>query len=301
MFQSLLVPLDGSPFGEQALPLAQEIARRSGAAVEVAHVHDPVADRLLTYYTLDPRVKESERAYLRSQAGPPAALPGGSATSALLNGPVVDALREHAAAIHADLVVMTTHGRGPLSRFWLGSVADQLVRHLSIPILLVRPRDAPPDPQGEKPVLRRVLVPLDGSALAEQILEPALALVELMGAKCCLFRVVEPVGKPATLNRRQEDARAYLEQVAQPYQARSLPVHTRVAVHSHPAAAILDEAQALRIDLIALATHGRGGLKRLLLGSVADKVLRGASIPVLVRRPVGVAAGQGPRAGHSVR
>ena len=86
-------------------------------------------------------------------------------SSALLDGPVADAISRHAAATGADLLVMTTHGRGPLVRFWLGSVADALVRQASIPILLVQPKEAAPD-LTQEPVVRRVLIPLDGSDLA---------------------------------------------------------------------------------------------------------------------------------------
>jgi nucleotide-binding universal stress UspA family protein len=298
MVLSILVPLDGSAFGEQALPLALAVARRARARLQVVHVHDPGADRLLTYYTLDPRVKESERAYLAAVDRRLADRAGVAVDTALLGGPVADALQEYAAASGADLVVMTTHGRGPLTRFWLGSVADRLVRLLPLPILLVRPREDAP-PWEDPPALRRVLIPLDGSGLAERILEPALALGDLMRAEYTLLRVVQPVpplglGFPGSVPYVREpsapqptlgEARAYLDGVAKRLRARSRTVHTRVLVAPQAAAAILDEARAEGSQLLALATHGRGGLKRLLLGSVADKVLREASIPVLVQRP----------------
>jgi nucleotide-binding universal stress UspA family protein len=159
----------------------------------------------------------------------------------------------------------------------------------------------------EEPVVRRVLVPLDGSELAEQVLEPVLALGTGTRAEYTLLRVVNrmtPVsydpasGRVSGLRKsllgqlqeldRRESARArnYLERLAERLRARSLAVQTRVVLHEQPAVAILDDAQQNAVDLIALATHGRGGLRRLLLGSVADKVLRGAATPVLVCRPV---------------
>jgi nucleotide-binding universal stress UspA family protein len=201
---------------------------------------------------------------------------------------------------------MATRGRGPLGRFWLGSVADRLVRQASIPIVLVQPKDVAPDLVIE-PMIRRVLIPLDGSELAEQILEPALALGQAIPAEYTLLRVVkqmtpasyDPANKRVSglreshMKQLQEldrqhwtEAQEYLERAAERLRARSLTVQTRVVAHEQPAAAILDDAQQHPVDLIALATHGRGGLKRLLLGSVADKVLRGATIPVLVYRPV---------------
>jgi nucleotide-binding universal stress UspA family protein len=120
--------------------------------------------------------------------------------------------------------------------------------------------------------VRRVLVPLDGSALAKEALGPAVALGALMQAEYTLLQVVGS-------GQDQAAARSSLERVAERLRERSLQVQARVAIYEHPAAAILDEAQAHRIDLIALATHGHGGLKRLVLGSVADKVVRGATRP----------------------
>jgi nucleotide-binding universal stress UspA family protein len=89
-------------------------------------------------------------------------------------------------------VAMSTHGRGPLSRFWLGSVADALMRRLPVPLLLVRPQEGAPD-LSEEPPLRRILIPLDGSALAEEVLAPALALGGLVGAEYTLLWVVRPL------------------------------------------------------------------------------------------------------------
>jgi len=306
MVRSVLVPLDGSPFSEQALPLALSIARRAQAALEVAYVHQP-----LQYYRipsavapqLDEQAQQDARAYLASVVHRLGAQAPVAATPTLLLGTAADALHDHALARGIDLVVMTTHGRSPLSRFWLGSVADILMRRLPMPLLLVRPQE--PAPAAE-PVLQRILIPLDGSALAEQVLEPALAVGALMQAEFTLLGVVEPMLEldddtpsprllgfgPAlqaavreTRERQRTEATHYLEATAERLRSRSLRVQVRVVTALNPAAAILDEAQARASDLIALATQGRGGLTRLALGSVADKVVRGATMPVLVCRP----------------
>src|SRR5262249_3646210 len=110
----------------------------------------------------------------------------------LLEGSIIDAIREQAARSQADLVVMTTHGRGPLGRFWLGSVADKLLRLLSVPLLLVNPGENPPDLTVE-PAFKHILVPLDGSELAERMLTPATTLGGLMGSHYTLLRVIRPV------------------------------------------------------------------------------------------------------------
>jgi nucleotide-binding universal stress UspA family protein len=150
-----------------------------------------------------------------------------------------------------------------------------------------------------EPVPRHVLIPLDGSALAEQALEPALAIGGLMQAEYTLLQVVEPMlvmgdemgafatGAAAAAIHAQlpEEGRKYLSGVVQRLAARGQSVLSKVVVDQTATEAILNEANGGGCDLIAMATHGHGGLARLLLGSVADKVLYGAKVPVLVYRP----------------
>jgi nucleotide-binding universal stress UspA family protein len=306
MFQSILVPLDGSSFGEQALPLALSIASRSGGAIQVVHVHVPLA----TIYaesmanvenTLDPGMKKQEQAYLDGVVRRVAAVSRVPISSALLEGSIVDVLHEHIRGRGADLIVMTTHGRGPLSRWWLGSVTDEMLRHESVPLLVVRPQERPITLTRDEPP-QHILVPLDASALAEQMLATAVELGGLTKAAYTLCRVVQPyVGAafeagglaigamvPPPIEPLRQEAADYLERVAHRLRNLGLGVETAVVVSDQPAAAILDVAKDNHCDLIALETHGRGGLARLLVGSVADKVLRSASVPVLIhRRPAG--------------
>src|SRR5689334_21271181 len=150
MVQSILVPLDGSAFGEQALPLALAVARRAGAVVQLVHVHVSLmpmyGENVVAYENVQDEVlKRREQAYvlrvverLRAETDVPV-------SGTFLGGGVAEALREHAVATGVVLVIMTTHGRGPLARFWLGSVADELVRKMPVPVLLVRPQEGPPD------------------------------------------------------------------------------------------------------------------------------------------------------------
>lgn len=304
MFKKILVPLDGSRFGEQALPLALTVARRARAELLLVHKHMPpppvYPDSVLADdEAMQSRSRSHERSYLALQEKRLAAAGAASVSSALVDGPLLDALCEHVARSRADLVVMTTHGRGPLSRFWLGSVADGLVRRLTVPLLLVRPREEEGEVDLAKDhLLRHLLIPLDGTPYAEAILEPALALGALMGAEYTLVRVIEPVPvvgldvpgyaaagvDVALADRLQVQARDYLDRVAGRLRDQGARVQTRVVLNQLAAGAILGEAATLRQDAIALETHGRGGLPRLLLGSVTDKVLRGATVPVLVHR-----------------
>jgi nucleotide-binding universal stress UspA family protein len=165
-----------------------------------------------------------------------------------------------------------------------------------MPLLLLRPQESAPE-LGREPTIKRILLPLDGSEAAEQVVEPAAALGTLMQAEFTLLRVVTPAvpftdaergpPEPRTHTREEQlraEAQADLDRVAERLRAASLSARTRVVSHEHPAAAILD-AHAHDIDLVACTTRGRRALPWLFLGSTADKVLRGASTPVLVQRP----------------
>ena len=314
MFKTILAPLDGSPFAEHALPLALSVARRTGAALRLLNVQPTPASvysespLFIEDSYLESYVREHQRtvglAYLDGVVKRLKGLPFAGVTRLAAEGDVRDVIRAKAECIHADLVVMTTHGRGPIGRFWLGSAADELVRTLPMPVLIVRPQEGPADLQREA-TLKHVLIALDGSPFAEQIVEPAVELGVLMGAEFTLLRVVRPVligghalqggglGQlavgleqlEAEHKRRCERAENYLEEIAARLRARKLTVRTHVETEEQAAVGILHEAQKADADLIALATHGRRGLSRLFLGSVADKVVRGGRLPVLLVRP----------------
>jgi nucleotide-binding universal stress UspA family protein len=138
------------------------------------------------------------------------------------------------------------------------------------------------------------LVALDGTPMAEQILQPAGEFAKLLGASLTLLRVV-PLGAPHGVRKetapdvlqgdtRWAEAHVHLQRVADSLGDQKIAVQTRIVASAHPATAILHEAASGEYDLLALETHGRRGLPRLFLGSIADKVVRGASIPVLVHR-----------------
>jgi nucleotide-binding universal stress UspA family protein len=303
MFRSVLVPLDGSPFGDQALTLALSIARRAAVPLHVVHVHVP----LLPIYaktkpgfdsTLDPQIRERGRKYLNNVVERLSRVPGVPVSSALLEGTVPEAIQAYAEYNRTGLIVMTTHGRGPLSRFWLGSVADQMTRCSAVPLLLVHPHIEAGGATQEQ-TLPHILIALDGSELAERILEPAVDLGRLMDADYTLLRVVEPLqvvsphpmgysGKLLDmryLERLQDEAKIYLERVARRWRGQSLRVETCVVGAHGTASAILTEARKQAMSLIALETHGRRGVVRWLMGSVADKVIRGSMLPALIARP----------------
>jgi nucleotide-binding universal stress UspA family protein len=214
-----------------------------------------------------------------------------------LEGIVPETLTEEVAERDIDLVVMNAHGWGYISRAVIGSVSDYLMRHLTVPMLLMHSHPAATDLN--RPVsLHRVLICLDGSSLAETILTPVVQLGELWKLEYRLLQVVEPPrhlweGPEKWASARCDDflqrtkarASAYLVTVAQRTGNESSNTHTHVAVDRNVAKSILHEASTLGCDLIAISTHGRGGLSRLLMGSVADTVSRCADQPMLVYCP----------------
>lgn len=214
-------------------------------------------------------------------------------------GGVVESIAETAASAGTDLIVMTTHGRTGLSRAWLGSVADGVTRSAGTPVLMLRPSDQPAPAEHTAGSFSRVLIPLDGSREAETILDEAIAVAG-HAATYVLARIVQPIPlimptadpytmttmmtDPGTTELVVADARQYIQEVAgRLAEHGATRIEQSVLVGDHPAQMLLDLSKANDIDLIALATHGRG-MARLVLGSVADKILRGSTTPLLVCR-----------------
>jgi len=301
--KTILIPLDGSPFGEHALPAALSLARRGATRLDLVHVHQLVTSSLspagAPFFEpeIDMRLREQEAAYLEEVAGRIAAVWDGPTTWAVLNSPTADAICDRAQEIGAGLIILSTHGRGGMARVWLGSVADRVIRQAKVPTLAIHPDHGAPDLSHE-PTFGHILIPLDGSHLAEQAIEMVEQLRGDTPARYDLVRVVEPVLHHFALDgvdprvdvEAQEQswkcAGEYLERIAEPLRERGCG---RVVMNyipiGHPASAILERAQSEPVDLIAMTTHGRGGVARMVIGSVADKVLRGTTTPLLIFRP----------------
>jgi nucleotide-binding universal stress UspA family protein len=209
------------------------------------------------------------------------------------------ALEEHRVAVGAGLTVMASHGRGAVERAWLGSVADRFVRTTEAPVLLVRARPAEETQDLSVDVsFEKVLVPIDGSEFSKAALAPATALAGATGTQYVLVRIIEPPYTPGAallpagfefsekqVEALRREAEADLEAVAKPLRAQGNAVATVSEFSAPIATGILRLAEKRRVDVIAIATHGRGGITRTVLGSVADKVIRGADCPVLIVRP----------------
>lgn len=305
MYRSILVPLDGSEFGEHALPLALELAHRTQAELHLVHVHATVPavdfEALTPYrfewvgeYDDDGEVTGAENRYLESVADRLAPT-GVSTTTALISGSPATALLAHSRSWRPDLLVMATHARGPIDRARFGSIADPLVRRSTAPVLLVRGNEERVEELTEPARITRVLVPLDGSALAEEVLPHAVGLAHLLDAELLLLRVLGPSINPAVaLTAGSESTKAaewaseaevYLAELADELAAGGMQAGLRVEDGADAADTIVRVAAEQPGTLIAMATHGRGGFTRMMLGSVTDRVVRAAPGPVFIRRP----------------
>jgi nucleotide-binding universal stress UspA family protein len=300
IMRHLLVPIDGSGFGESALNVAGAIAARIGSSLELVTVIPPVAHPdIPAAMAAESQASRAAgaRSHLERQAAELRCRFDISVRTAVLDGTVADAIVEHVRTDPPDLIVMSTHGRSGPARLLLGGVADQLLRELHCPFIMVRPAGALAT--CEIPAAARVLVPLDGSQLAETVVDEMARLLHPDLAALHLLRVVAPaeafpVGapmplppmEPNLLEARLTAARRYLERTAFRLRAAGWRVEYEVATGWNPAAAVLRSAETNRCDLIAIATRGLGGVQRMLLGSVADKVIRNAAVPMLVLNPV---------------
>ena len=296
--RSILVPLDGSVPAEQAIPMAVSIAERAGSKVKLVLVHQPLLlmEPGPAFAKMELAMRKADREYLRSVVSRLRGRLGRALTSAVLQGPVAPTLARYSRELGTDLLVMTTHGRGGIRRAWLGSVADQLIRTAEVPMLVIRPTETGPVESSVVP--SELLVPLDGSKLAEGVLGTVAQLARLWDAEISLVQVVRPVvltsdpplpfpaGYSDQVTRiHREAAQDYVRGVAERLRNSGVKASGVAVIGGGVAETLLDLARPERVQLLAVATHGRGGLRRLVLGSVADKLVRGAEVPVLVVRP----------------
>lgn len=287
MFKKLLVPLDGSPLAERALPYAVALARATQGQLVLVRVteHPSLSD--------DPDAEKDAQAYLQT------ALDKVRQEGLLIEPRVHHRYLESVGQAillavrdqQAEAIVLSTHGRSGLGRWVYGSVADEVLRGADVPVLLVSAvsRRVWPTDRG-----LRILVPLDGSTLAEEVLGTAAPLAERAGGELVLLQAVElptylydgiGYAYPAhELDLLRDDAVQYLEGLADKLRSTGKRVSV-VAEIGFAASTIADVAREQDIDLIAMATHGRSGLARLVLGSVATATLHQATVPILLTRP----------------
>jgi nucleotide-binding universal stress UspA family protein len=297
MYKRILVPLDGSTASERILAHIRPFITPRHTRLTLLRVIDPTRDQRALGTIESPsvtmaRLKDEAGQYLARVRGELRGL-GIPARVEVVDGDVASAIYNCAEADDVDLIAMSTHGRSGVSRWALGSVADHVVRITRQPVLLVRSETE----VVRSDTIRKVLVPLDGSRLAEQALEQAVRIAGATGASLLLTRAVnlktereldgileQVEGRRALRAYRSRAADHYLTHIQEQLRARDVASDAAV-VQGEPADAILAAAESAEVDLIVMSTHARSGLGRWVYGSIADKVLRGANRPLLLMRP----------------
>jgi nucleotide-binding universal stress UspA family protein len=306
--KTIIVPLDESPLAEQILPYVQTLAPMLGAKVHLVRVVSEAEKADMTLYEvvvlggvgdwIGSRKEQDERAweilntaaseYLAQQAETLRAA-GLDVDFSIGDGIPSEIIVQTAANMPNAMITMATHGRSGVRGWALGSVTDRVVQSATTPVFVIRGNG---HVLRSPPTFQRILIPLDGSEIAEQVLAPALELATHAQAEAVLLRVIAPMSMPhpsiAGLARGdvttalRAHALQQLDELAGELRGDyNVPINTAALV-GHVAETIVDYALDVRADLIAMTTHGRSGLRRLILGSVADKVLHAARTPLLI-------------------
>lgn len=305
IYKVIMAPTEGSDSERAALSVAVKLAQRFDAELRLVRVdaaplvietvpRPPVLE--ITEQTLEDerlaRLRKLETLGTQCRASGEIRV-----ITALEDGPVAPTLRNYARKFNVDLIVMSSHSRGGLRRITLGSVTDYLIRNTNIPVLVVKQPASFISGTSQESV-SRIVVPLDGSPLAEQILPEVAALALRLNATVSLLHVLVPL----TYSQKRvmqpglpwwdadiAAADAYLSRAATYLTQEGLVVSKDVVLSDSVAAAILDYSTRARADLIAIATVGKGGMTRFVFGTVADEVTRKSTVSLLVFHPKRVA------------
>jgi Universal stress protein UspA and related nucleotide-binding proteins len=293
-----MVPTDGSELEREAIRLATKLSDIPGAELRLVRVYS--APMVFTGPdTLDypneaiANEREWQFSQLETLASECRAETRASVSTAMEEGPIADALARYGRAHHVSLIVMSSHCRGGFARVALGGVTDSLIRNTNIPVLVVKP--TPSFQNGrEAQSFRRILVPLDGSELAEEIIPNVIQLALRNDSAVILTHVLVPTSYPQkripdpSLPWWENDievAQTYLGELAERVRREGMPATIDITIGESVADGITRSAARLRANLIAIATRGRGGMSRMLRGSVADKVVRTSRTSLLVFHP----------------
>ncbi len=272
MYKKILVPIDISELTKAALPYAEELAGRLGSEIillsvsESAEAQDYHEHQIQVETIIDATKHNAER-YLEKPEGK-----GIKVESVILVGHPAEEIVDYADKEDIDLIVMATHGRSGIGRWTLGSVADKVVRATKRPVALIRAKSARLDVR-EKGILNKALVPLDGSKEGEAVIPYIEELASRLKAEVLLLQV-------GPLKANTED---YLEKVGGGLKGKGITTRFEVRV-GDAAGEIIKLADEINADVVAMSTHGRSGISRWALGSVAERVLNAGNTPLLLVR-----------------
>ncbi len=326
MYRRILVPLDGSPLSEQSIPYALILAKGLKSEINLfrafssvpSEVGDPTNVEEMVYIfgplpagyrypssrpsskkefksSIIASMRNSLKDYLEER-GQPLKAEGVNVSSQIYEGEAATAIIEEGQRQPNTLIVMSTHGRSGLTRWLLGSVATKVICGATNPLLLIHPQDESKAPS--TPKLDSIVVPVDGSTIAEQILPHVAAVAKALQLSVKLVSVVPPFAYFYTYTgtdyapfpymdvAKEEEllAMSYLEKTEAKLKKESVKSVEKLIVHGDPAASIVDAARDTPNSMVAMTTHGRSGVGRWFLGSVADRVVRYSGAPVLLVR-----------------
>jgi nucleotide-binding universal stress UspA family protein len=287
MFKRVLVPLDKSALSERVLPIAKSLARSFGSRIDLINVVPTISEDIPEEFIV--QASEEAEAYLKEirdalseELGPE------RVGSSVQRGYPASVIIEQAESQDDSLVLMSTHGYTGVQRLLLGSVAGKVVQAAATPVLLV-PADAK-NPQGGLVEFKRLIVPLDGSELAESILPYVTALCKTLGMELILVRSYSPHFPGSSIRKREiskivhDSAEAYIKEKAAQLKKQGVDKVSYKVLEGGPAQEIVDFAIETPNSVTALCTHGRHGISRWMLGSVTNGVIQCSEEPVLVIR-----------------
>jgi nucleotide-binding universal stress UspA family protein len=291
MYEKILVTLDGSELAEQSLLYAEDLVAKLGSEIHLLQVSDTgesgIHDFQVMYVNqiaqrVDRWLHKSNQTNLKI-------------TPAVVMGSAADEITKYAENNGIGLIIMGTHGRSGLTRWAVGSVANKVVRGTEIPVLLTRSK--PAGSAKEVQIISKVLVPLDGSDIGENALPAVIELARRTGMEVVLFQAVplafhvypagDMVSQVPYSEREMEpikgQVKGYLDNVVKRLTGLGLKVSQQMVV-GNPEEAIIKKAEEIKVDLVAMSTHGRSGVSRWVFGSVADRVLSAGTTPLLLVR-----------------
>jgi nucleotide-binding universal stress UspA family protein len=296
MFTKILIPLDGSKTSEKVLPLARILATTLKLPIEFLEVVDisaataHLASDKARY--LDSLIAEGEsmsREHLKEVA---ANFSGSKIVCSVERGKPADVIIEKAALDPGTLIAMATHGRSGVNRWLLGSVAEKVLRGSRSPLFLVRASEE--DTTDSTAMIKSILVPLDGSELAESVLPTVVEVAKALDIEVVLCRAYELAASAyygsedylpnydAMLLRLKAEMESYLKEKADWLTVCGLTHVSWVAFEGPSAEQIADYSRKHPDAIVIMCTHGRSGVSRWVLGSVTEKVVRHSGDPVLV-------------------
>ena len=285
MLKKILLPLDGSVEAESPLPYIKDFTHRFNSKLHILGVaigsKRRKVNQLLTDYI-------QETAANLNREGLPT-------KSHIRYGHAGEQILSFAKENAVDSIVMATHGRSGITRWWIGSLAENIIAESTIPVLLTRSKQLKETEVNKSKTFQHMLVPLDGSHISESALNFAESIALKLGASISLLHIVHsfnslgfdiPGYDLKIMNRKMNDAgKKYLKSILERLHKKGIESTSKVMA-GNAASAIIEYTKEKKVDLIIMSTHGRSGIARWILGGVAEKVLRESALPLwLVRSP----------------